>query len=207
MYTYLWRSSDTPKILLFQTEVFGARRSAVYVYFYCYLYACNSTVHIGVLVCAWMCGLRLWILHLVLGQPSQPVTEGWMCVGAINDPMYIQERAMYMYIVSLLWAWERDGPLDFSICNTLVRSSSMSTFGSTSIGNNHVNVCDGCTYLTPFIFLCRVKINHTETEGEHAYILEYGAVANNCTFLITAPKGCLHKDLLTPFLVTKSHRT
>jgi hypothetical protein len=34
--------------LLFQTEVFGASGSVVYVYYYCYLYACIYTVHIGV---------------------------------------------------------------------------------------------------------------------------------------------------------------
>jgi hypothetical protein len=38
---------------------------------------------------------------------------------------------------------------------------------------------DVCAYLTPFIFLCRLKINHTEAEGEYAFILENGAVANN----------------------------
>jgi hypothetical protein len=32
---------------------------------------------------------------------------------------------------------------------------------------------------TPFIFLCRLKINHTRPNGEHAFILEIGAFANS----------------------------
>jgi hypothetical protein len=38
---------------------------------------------------------------------------------------------------------------------------------------------DISAYLTSFIFLCRLKINHTKTDGEYACILENGAVANN----------------------------
>jgi hypothetical protein len=38
---------------------------------------------------------------------------------------------------------------------------------------------DICASLTPFIFLCRLKINHTEIAEEYAFILVNGAVANS----------------------------
>ncbi len=134
-------------------------------------YACNTVV---IIVVSSMCAcidLGLQIIHPDLGRPSQTNDRGKIVKASINSPIYRRGQC-------------RQSSLAMGVGWTILhqhwphgKSSSMSTFSSKSAGNNPLN--DKCVYLTPFIFLCRLKINHTETTGEHAFILENCAVANH----------------------------
>ncbi len=68
--------------------------------------------HSSVCVCA-RSDLGLWVLHFDLGQPSQTSDHG----KNVKAPTY-KQHLREDNIVSLLWAWKRDGPLRINIGNT-----------------------------------------------------------------------------------------